>query len=211
MDHQRTTFYGMRQKVLRGQDVDRIIWDMIGEAIADAVDKYITQDYVAATVAEWARVNFDVDDRSGRSARQAQHRRAGSSTSRTRPAPKRRPTSPPRSANSWARRRRRRYARLGHQGPAELGDEPVPREPLAEPDPPDDRRRGREQACASPPSSRSITATATGLMKYLEPNFAEQELANWAKEKFGIEIKTGGIRSRSARAIAFCRPSRLSS
>ena len=60
MDHQRTTFYGMRQKVLRGQNVDGIIWDMIGEAIADAVDKYITQDYVAATVAEWARVNFDV-------------------------------------------------------------------------------------------------------------------------------------------------------
>ncbi len=27
-----------------------------------------------------------------------------------------------------------------------------------------------------------------GLMKYLEPNYAEQELSNWAKEKFGIDI-----------------------
>ena len=42
MDHQRTAFYGMRQSVLLGQGIDAIIWDMIGEAIADAVDKYIT-------------------------------------------------------------------------------------------------------------------------------------------------------------------------
>ncbi len=28
-----------------------------------------------------------------------------------------------------------------------------------------------------------------GLMKYLDPNYAEQELANWARQKFGIEVK----------------------
>ncbi len=60
MDHQRTVFYGMRQRVLEGLEVDQVIWGMIGDAIADAVDKYITQDFVAATIAEWARVNFDV-------------------------------------------------------------------------------------------------------------------------------------------------------
>src|SRR5438477_12167651 len=60
MDYQRTQFYGMRQKVLEGRDVDHVIWQMVSEAIRDAVDKYITQDFVAANVAEWARVNFDV-------------------------------------------------------------------------------------------------------------------------------------------------------
>ncbi|MEO6434345.1 MAG: preprotein translocase subunit SecA, partial [Tepidisphaeraceae bacterium] len=60
MNHQRTIFYGMRQQVLEGRDVGQVIWDMIGDAINDAVDKYITQDFVAANVAEWARVNFDV-------------------------------------------------------------------------------------------------------------------------------------------------------
>ena len=44
MDYQRTTFYGMRQQVLEGRDVDKVIWGMIGESIEDAVDKYITQD-----------------------------------------------------------------------------------------------------------------------------------------------------------------------
>jgi len=61
MDHQRTTFYGMRQQVLEGRDVDQVIWTFIREAIRDAVDKYITQDYVAANVAEWARINFEVN------------------------------------------------------------------------------------------------------------------------------------------------------
>src|SRR5687767_9249740 len=61
MDHQRTTFYGMRQQVLEGRDVDQVIWGMIGDAIRDAVDKYVTQDFIAATVSEWARVNFDVN------------------------------------------------------------------------------------------------------------------------------------------------------
>src|SRR5947207_6910978 len=60
MNHQRTSFYGMRQQVLEGRDVDRVIWSIITEAINDAVDKFITQDYVAANIAEWARVNFDV-------------------------------------------------------------------------------------------------------------------------------------------------------
>ena len=49
------------------------------------------------------------------------------------------------------------------------------------------------ESCATPPSSRSTSETATGCMKYLDPNYAEQELANWAREKFGIEVKPGGI------------------
>jgi preprotein translocase subunit SecA len=61
MDYQRTTFYGMRQRVLEGRGVDQIIWDMIGESIADAVDKYLVQDFTAATIAEWARTNFEVN------------------------------------------------------------------------------------------------------------------------------------------------------
>ena len=70
MDYQRTTFYGMRQQVLEGRAVDKVIWGMIGDSIKDAVDKYVKQDLAAATIAEWARVNFEVnldkDDIAGR-------------------------------------------------------------------------------------------------------------------------------------------------
>src|SRR5438094_3775120 len=60
MNHQRSTFYSMRQQVLEGRDVDQVIWYILGEAINDAVEKYITQDYVAANIAEWARITFEV-------------------------------------------------------------------------------------------------------------------------------------------------------
>ena len=60
MDRQRITFYGMRQRILRGDKVEAIIWDMIGDAVRDAVEKYITQDHVATMVAEWTKQNFEV-------------------------------------------------------------------------------------------------------------------------------------------------------
>jgi preprotein translocase subunit SecA len=60
MNHQRTTFYGMRQQVLEGPRRRPGHLEHDRDAIRDAVDKYITQDFVAANVAEWARVNFDV-------------------------------------------------------------------------------------------------------------------------------------------------------
>src|SRR5258706_10651381 len=45
MDRQRLTFYGMRQQDLEGRAVNEVIWKMIGEAIRDAVDKYLVQHY----------------------------------------------------------------------------------------------------------------------------------------------------------------------
>ena len=60
MDHQRTTFYGMRQRVLRGADIDVVIWDMISQSISDAVTKYVVEDYIANCVVEWARTTFEV-------------------------------------------------------------------------------------------------------------------------------------------------------
>ncbi len=59
MDVQRSEFYGMRQRVLEGREVDQVVWKMIGDSIRDAVDKYVTQDFVAANIAEWARQEFD--------------------------------------------------------------------------------------------------------------------------------------------------------
>src|SRR5690606_28164429 len=60
MDVQRLQFYGLRQQVLEGRDIDRVIWDMIGVAIEDAVDRYVTNDYRSTVLAEWARNTFDI-------------------------------------------------------------------------------------------------------------------------------------------------------
>ena len=60
MDVQRLEFYGTRQQVLEGRDVDRVIWEMIGEAIADAAERYVGDDYRSRVLAEWARGAFNI-------------------------------------------------------------------------------------------------------------------------------------------------------
>ena len=61
MDHQRRTFYGRRQRVLEGKDVEQLIREMIADTVADAVEDYLSDDYVQRCVAEWARQGLDVN------------------------------------------------------------------------------------------------------------------------------------------------------
>ncbi len=60
MEFQRGAFYGTRQAVLDGHDVEDIIFDYIGGAVEDAVNLYLARDYVATQIAEWCRQNLDI-------------------------------------------------------------------------------------------------------------------------------------------------------
>ncbi|MGH7213702.1 MAG: hypothetical protein ACREIT_02915, partial [Tepidisphaeraceae bacterium] len=182
---QRTQFYSMRQQVLEGRDVDQVIWGMIGDAIRDAVDKYITQDYVAATIAEWARVNFEVnleveDLRGMRTIADLEEfikdkARAEAETNLT--------------------------ATLGEFTGEDLTDQTgwdvkglsswamsrfhvnLPQSQIRKMDGHEVEARLREAAV-----EQIERRDCAGLMKYLEPMYAQTELSNWAKEKFGIEV-----------------------
>ncbi len=186
MDHQRMTFYGMRQKVLRGQGIDSVIWTMIGEAIADAVEKYITEDYVAATVAEWSKVNFDTalepEDFQGKrnilelEAFIKDQSRAEAETNITATLGEfmGEDASDPRQwdtkgLQSWAMSRF--HVNLSQNQIRQMSGAEV--------------EAKLRTAAIEQIDNRSCAA----LMKYLDKNYAEQELANWAREKFDIKIK----------------------
>jgi preprotein translocase subunit SecA len=191
MDHQRTTFYGMRQKVLRGQDVDEIIWNMIGEAISDAVDKYITQDFVAATISEWARVNFEVnidpDDLHGKRTIEELEEyikyeaRAEAETNITatigefmgegedEESDGTTKNWDTKGLQSWAMSRF--HVNLSQSQIRQISPIEV------------------EQKLRTAAIEQIDHRSCDGMMKYLQVNFAEQELVNWAKDKFNIELK----------------------
>ena len=104
MDHQRTTFYGMRQKVLLGREIDKVIWDMISQAIDDAVDKYIVEDHIANVLVEWARARPSrrmIEPEDFRGMRRLEE--IEELIKDPRPKLRRRATSPRRWASSWAR------------------------------------------------------------------------------------------------------------
>ncbi len=186
MDHQRTTFYGMRQQVLEGRDVDQVIWGMIGDAIRDAVEKYITNDFAAATIAEWARVNFEVNidaaDFKGLTAireiedyikDQARNEAVTNITATlgefTGEDMDDRTAWDAKGLQSWAMSRFQVQLSLNQIRSMDAHE--------------------LEEKLAASAVEQIDKRDAAGLSKYLEPHYAETELANWARDKFNIDVK----------------------
>ncbi|HEY8748997.1 MAG TPA: preprotein translocase subunit SecA [Tepidisphaeraceae bacterium] len=185
MDHQRTTFYGMRQQVLEGRDVDQVIWGMIGDSITDAVDKYITRDFVAANLVEWAKTNFDValdagDFRGMREIDEIEHfikdqARAEAETNITATLgefmgedSEDTLTWDAKGLSSWAMSRFQ--VNLPQNQIRKMNSDEL-----------EERLR---MAAVEQIDKRD----SSSLLKYLEPLYPEKELVSWAKEKFAIEL-----------------------
>ena len=60
MEYQRNSFYGLRQEVLEGNNLDKLIFDYIDDAVVDAVETYKAPGYVQGQLAEWCRAQLDV-------------------------------------------------------------------------------------------------------------------------------------------------------
>jgi preprotein translocase subunit SecA len=184
-DFQRTQFYGMRQQVLEGKEVEQVIWNMIGDSIRDAVDKYLGQDYIASVVAEWARTNFNVvietaDLRGIRSLSDLEdyikaQARAEAETNVGKNMLEFMGEDPESSAD-WDTKGMSSWAMADYQVN-------IPQGQLKKMTAKEVEERLKEAAIEQI-NKRDVNA----LTKYLEPLFAEQQLSDWAKEKFAIEI-----------------------
>ena len=60
MDHQRHTFYSQRQRVLEGRGLEGMVFDMLDESIANGVESYLDGGHHLRCIAEWARTNLQV-------------------------------------------------------------------------------------------------------------------------------------------------------
>jgi preprotein translocase subunit SecA len=186
MDQHRTTFYGMRQRVLEGRGVEDVIWRMIGEAISDAVEKYVMQDYVAATIAEWSSTNFHlnfeardlhgmrkIDDLEAYIKEQARAEAQtniasslGEYMGEDRTDPKQWDT---RGLSAWAMSRFQ----------VNLPQNRIRQTPA------DELEALLSEAAVEQIQKRDCS----GLMKFLEKDWALNEMRNWARDKFSIEVK----------------------
>ena len=186
MDVQRLQFYGLRQKVLEGRDIDRVIWDMIGESISDAVDKYVGSDYRAVVLAEWGRNQFqiqidaedlaglrrheDVDDLYKQIAKNdvkdTIHATLGEFMGEDATDPE---GWDVRSIQNWAR------TRYG----VELTQDEIKSTPADH----------LEERLAENAYEKIDRVDTDGVKPYLEPLFPLQELCRWANEKFAIGLK----------------------
>jgi preprotein translocase subunit SecA len=187
-DYQRTTFYGLRQQVLEGRDIDQVIWGMINDSIKDAAEKYITQDYVASVISEWAKTNFEVqlepyDLRGMHDMNELEHyikeqSKAEALTTITATLDEFMGEEDEETGSthgwdvkglsSWAMSRF--HVNLPQTQIKRMSKDEV-------------EDRLRETAV-----EQIEKRDCAGLTKYLEPLYAEGQLAEWAREKFDIQI-----------------------
>ena len=185
MDVQRNEFYGMRQRVLEGRDIDKVIWKMIHEAIEDAVTKYVTDDYVSSVVAEWARnefeVNFEAADFKGitrfQDLEETIKNVARNEIVTTLPQTLGEYLGEDRNDSSqWHVKDIVNWARTKHG--VVLTESQV-----RQMDGHELEERIKDTALAE--VARHDVA---GLTRFIEPQYAARELCNWAEEKFNIEL-----------------------
>ena len=60
MDHQRKSFYSMRQRVVESRELSVLIWEMIDETVSDAINRYYDPQYPAICVSEWTGQHLGV-------------------------------------------------------------------------------------------------------------------------------------------------------
>jgi len=60
MDHQRRTFYSLRQRILEGRDLEGMVWEMVRQTVTDAVDSYLDGEFHKRSVAEWASKTLQI-------------------------------------------------------------------------------------------------------------------------------------------------------
>ncbi len=184
-DFQRSQFYGLRQQVLEGRRIDAVIWNMIGQSIEDAVEKYVVKDYAATVLADAARqaldVNLEPEDLKGydrfedaeeRVRNQAKNevdsnlaQNLGEFMGEDADDPSQWDTK---SLSSWA---------MANYG-LNLPQSRIRKMDFVE----------LEETLKDAADRYIAEKDLTDLKKYLVPNFGLLQLSAWARDKFGIEL-----------------------
>ena len=197
MEHQRNQFYGIRQDVLEGRNIQELIFDYIGESVDDAVGLYLAPDYVRQQAAEWCRSQLDVSVDPARlhldsldEMQNAVRKSARAEVAQivdTSLGEYMSLDAPPedwdlKGLSSWAMSRfgvNLPQARLKNMNPTEVSQE------LAE--------AARQQV-----DKKDLS----GLAKFLDEDIPYRELSEWAKQKFGLELPIEEIKDEDPAAVA---------
>ncbi len=196
MEHQRSAFYGIRQEVLDGGDLQAVVFGYIERSIQDAVDEYLDRDYVRTQVAEWCRTTLDVsldpsrlriDSQSelyevirreaGNEARQTVNVSLGEYMSNEMPPEE----WDLRGLAGWAMSRFKvdlKQNQLRQMNPGEV-----------------------ENLLVDAAIEQIDKQDLSGADKFLDPLYARQQLVAWAQAKFNIELDPAQINPQDVNAV----------
>jgi len=184
MDHQRHSFYGMRQEVLAGRGVRELIFEHLEDSVTDAVYTYLDKNYVPNCIAEWIREQLSVSidpERIRRKDREDLHKlvridakeEAGNVISITMGEYMPDDIEP----SEWDYKSLVDWANANFNAGAKISElQSMSRHDVA---------RRLEEAAAKAIDEAELTP----LDQYIVPLYGERELAKWVKNKFGADFK----------------------
>jgi len=188
MEHQRQTFYGLRQRVIEGRDVKGLIFEYVEDAIDDAIGEFLDADYPRQCAAEFARQRLDCsilpDRLRNRDRREMEDaiRRMAMEDARAMIAVTLGEYMPMEGSEvsvdfdsaglvSWAK------SRFGVElDSGELREGGM------------DERRQVEKLLDEAAERQIAAADLAGLDEYFETDYGAGTLVQWAKNKFGFEV-----------------------
>ncbi len=183
MEHQRNTFYGLRQEVLEGRNIQQRIFEYIEDAVHDAVVTYLDKEYVPIQIAEWCRQTLDVSVEPGKlriddlAGLQDQLRaEAAAEVEQIVNVTLGEYMSDDAPPEDWDLRG------LSHWAMSRFGVD-LKQNQLRQMNPQQVRTLIIEAA-----REQIARKDFSGVAKFLDPLYAQQGLAEWARNKFGIEL-----------------------
>ncbi|MGB2823347.1 MAG: preprotein translocase subunit SecA [Phycisphaerae bacterium] len=187
MNHQRRIFYSRRQDILEGRNLQEHVSEMLRETVAEAVGGYLDGRYPQRCVAEWASKTLQIQVGPGR-IRAESPEEMPSLEAELREAAKEEAASVisvtlGEYMDEEADRRDWDLRGLSGWAMSRFGVN-LSQNQLRKMDP-----REVEQALYEGACERVDQINLSPLGRYLEPDFACESLAEWARAKFGIEVE----------------------
>jgi preprotein translocase subunit SecA len=193
MEHQRRTFYGLRQRVLEGRDVRGLLLEFVEKTLDDAVEKFLDPDYPSQCVAEYAKSRLECSINPDRLRGRQLHEIEDAIV-----------------AEAQHEARQNIIMTLGEYMPSEGSEVAVDLDAaglsqwartrfgveLSQDDLVDSGPglRKKVQARLERAAIDSIRAAdLSGIASYMVPNFGAAELANWVKDRLELEIPVDEI------------------
>lgn len=198
MDHQRHTFYGMRQRVLEGREVKELIFEHLENSVADAVETYLDPLHRAKCITEWVRENLGAmidpdriakkDPEDLRSFLRIAAKEEAASLIRTTMGEFMPDDGDP---SEWDHQSLVEWLGANFSGSLRISDiQGLGRREIFE----------RAEAVAADHIDRADLAP---IDQYLVPEYSERELASWVRNRFGVEIPAAEFVDLEDSSIAF--------
>ena len=187
MDYQRREFYSRRQQILEGRGLEGLVREMIGTSVAEAAEDYLAGRYPQRCIAEWARQELQIPVQDEQIRVESLEELGGLEADLRSMAKEEAANNISMTLGEYmdqdVDRREWDLGGLSSWAMSRFGVN-LPQNQLRKMQP-----HEVEQALTAAAFERIDKTNLSGAKEFLQPDFAEASLADWASAKFNVRVR----------------------